>query len=103
MLLLLLVPVACVCMLLVACGGGKSDTSNAVARAARNTLARGSEHISMHGAVVVGATRIPMTGEGDFRVTPRIGKVTFRLRGVLHATVREVMKDSTIYMNSPLF
>jgi hypothetical protein len=89
-------------MLLVACGAARTQ-QNPVARSARDTLARGSEHIALRGAVTVGPATIPMVGQGDFQVSPQVGHATFKLHGVLSATIREVMRDQVIYMSSPLF
>jgi hypothetical protein len=101
-LLLLVVPAACLCLVLVACSEAHSQ-ANPVALAAQKTLGKGSEHITMHGTVSVGPTSIPLVGSGDFQVQPRLGRATFKLRGVLSATIREVLDGQVIYMDSPLF
>ena len=44
-----------------------------------------------------------MSGEGDFRNNPNLGSMTLSVSGPQALTMKEVVKDTTIYMSSDVF
>jgi len=97
---LLLLPLAA---LLAACGG---DTLaiDPVAQAADKTVASGSEHVEFAGLSTVRGQKIRLTGSGDFRNDPQLGRMTVRFKaGALDGEMTQVMKGWRVYMTSPFF
>jgi len=87
---------------LTACGGDTLAV-DPVARAADATTKAGSEHVEFLGVSRVQGQKIRITGSGDFRNDPQLGRMTVRFTtGATSGEVTEVMKGWRIYMTSPL-
>jgi hypothetical protein len=96
----LLVPAA---LLLAACGGDALSV-DPVAKAATATTKDGSAHIAFTASSTANGVTVAMTGSGDFSTTDQQGQMNVQFRSQQSSgTIRELMKDSTIYMISPLF
>lgn len=88
---------------LTACGA-TSAVGTPVAQAATKTAGTGSEHVEYTGSVTVAGQKMQLSGAGDFQNDPQLGSMTMTLNGTgQHAQIDAVMKDSTIWMRSPLF
>ena len=88
---------------LTACGGDTLAV-DPVAQAADTTAKAGSEHVEFLGVSTVQGQKIRMTGSGDFRNDPQLGRMTLRFTGgTTTGEITEVMKGWRIYMTSPLF
>jgi hypothetical protein len=98
--LLLLLPLA---LLLAACGGD-AVAIDPVAQAAENTTKAGSEHIEFVGLSTIQGQQVRMTGSGDFRNDPQLGRMNMRFTaGSKSGEITEVMKGWRVYLTSPLF
>ena len=87
---------------LTACGGDTLAV-DPVARAADATTKAGSKHVEFLGVSRVQGQKIRITGSGDFRNDPQLGRMTVRFTtGATSGEVTEVMKGWRIYMTSPL-
>jgi hypothetical protein len=84
-------------------GCGDTLSLDPVAKAADASAKQTSEHISMTMMMTTAGTAITMTGDGDFRNNPNLGSFAVSISGPQAATMREVMKDTTVYMTSDLF
>ena len=88
---------------LTACGGDTLAV-DPVAQAADTTTKAGSEHVEFLGVSTVQGQKIRMSGSGDFRNDPQLGRMTLRFTGgTTTGEITEVMKGWRIYMTSPLF
>jgi len=88
---------------LTACGGDTLAV-DPVAQAADTTTKAGSEHVEFLGVTGVQGQKIRITGSGDFRNDPQLGRMTVRFTaGTKTGEITEVMKGWRIYMTSPLF
>jgi hypothetical protein len=77
---------------------------DAVAKAADTSAAQTSEHMEMVAKVTEGYQSISMTGSGDFTNNPNLGSLTMHVEGAsANATMRAVLRGTTIYMTSDLF
>ena len=86
---------------LTACGG---VSLNAVAKAADNASAKGSEHVALQATVTAAGQTVKMTGGGDFQTHPQLGQLHLSLVAAgKQIEMDEVMSGTTIYMKSPLF
>jgi hypothetical protein len=86
---------------LSACGG---VSINAVAKAATNASASGSEHIAITGTITAAGQGVNMKGDGDFQTDPKLGAMHFDMSVAgKHIVMDEVMQAETVYMKSPLF
>jgi hypothetical protein len=86
---------------LTACGG---VSLNAVAKAADNATAAGTEHVAFTGTVTAAGQTIDMTGTGDFQTSPRLGAMHIAMQAAGQQIVMdEVSKGWTVYLKSPLF
>ena len=81
------IAIAPVALLATSCGG-KSDPY-------AKSLAQGSEHVEYRGEVLVGSTRVPLRGTGDFTNSPDRGKLVVRRGG---ETITEVFANDTVYI-----
>jgi len=96
---------------LVACGGGKSSSSESelspvasVKDAARKTAQTSSEHVAIAGSASVAGNLVTVSGNGDFDNAGKKGSmhVDFSAGG-LSGSADEVTSGTTIYLRSPLF
>jgi hypothetical protein len=88
---------------LTACGGDTLAV-DPVAKAADTTTKAGSEHVEFLGVSGVEGQKIRITGSGDFRNDPQLGRMTVHFTaGPKAGAITEVMKGWRIYMTSPLF
>jgi hypothetical protein len=88
---------------LTACGGDTLAV-DPVAQAADATTKAGSEHVEFLGVTGVQGQKVRITGSGDFRNDPQLGRMTVRFTtGATSGEITEVMKGWRIYMTSPLF
>lgn len=92
-------------MLLAVALAGCGDTLSLdpVAKAADASAKQTSEHISVTMKMSTAGQAITMTGDGDFRNNPNLGSFALSISGARNVTMREVMKDTTVYMSSDLF
>jgi hypothetical protein len=105
-LLLLTAPLA-----LAACGGAKKSTSETkltpvayVRSAAHKTAAATSEHMTVKGSVATRGQLVLLSGGGNFDNAKRTGALHLDFNvGGLTGGIDEVIRGSTIYMQSPLF
>jgi hypothetical protein len=92
---------------LSACGSSSHSTaSDAVAKAATSTRAKGSEHFTLTGSVQALGQKIPISGSGDFKNTPQPGSGTMTISvdvGGSKAPVTAIFDGSTVYLRSALF
>lgn len=86
---------------LSACGG---VSINAVAKAATNASASGSEHVVLKGSVTAAGQPVTMDGVGDFQSSPKLGAMNMSL-AVAGQQIKldEVLKGTKIYMRSSVF
>ena len=100
---------------LAACGSKKSTSGTlasqspsatpvqAVTSAAHATIANGGEHVAVTATVSLEGQKLSLDGNGDFRNSPALGKMTLKISGSgLNATVEEVVSGSTAYLKTPL-
>lgn len=94
---------------LTACGGGGGSSAGAgdsVAKAAANSLAKGSEHFTLKGSIGAVGQKVPISGSGDFKDTPKPGSGTMTVSvdlGGNSAPVNAVFAGYTVYLGSSLF
>jgi hypothetical protein len=81
--------VAPLALLATSCSG-KSDPYAA-------SLARGSEHVELHGLVHQGGRQVRITGSGDFTNEPDRGRLTIDAGG---KPFQQVFADGTIYVRA---
>lgn len=87
---------------LSACGAGVS--LNAVAKAADKASKAGSEHVTMSATVTGTGTPVEMHGSGDFTNKPALGSLTTSVKtGGKAFEMDEVLKDTRVYMRSPIY
>lgn len=109
------VALAVLVLALAACGGKKSTSGTlaslspsatpvqAVTSAAHATIAKGGEHVVVKATVSLEGQKLALDGNGDFRNSPALGKMTLKISGSgLNATVDEVVSGSTAYLKTPL-
>ena len=93
---------------LAACGGGSKSSSGGsaaanVESAAANTLAAGSEHVTVFARAEVGGQQIAVTGSGAFDTKERLGSVKGALNAASVSTeIDEVTQGTVVYLSSPL-
>jgi hypothetical protein len=92
---------------LTACGStSHAAASDAVAKAATSTRAKGSEHFTLTGSVQALGQKIPISASGDFKNTPQPGSGTMTISvdvGGNKAPVNAVFAGWTVYLRSALF
>jgi hypothetical protein len=59
--------------------------------------------MTMTAVATTGLQTVSMTGSGDFQNSPNLGELTMTVSGARSATMRAVMRGTTIYMTSDLF
>ncbi len=105
LLLLLIVPLA-----LVACGGGKSSSSELklsptayVKQAAQKSSAASSVHMKLKGSVTVpGGQSVVLSGDGGFTQHDGSFRLDFNAGG-LSGSIDAVIQGTQLYVRSPLF
>jgi hypothetical protein len=105
-LLLLVVPLA-----LVACGGGKSSSSEVklsptayVKQAAHKSASASSVHMKLKGSVGVSGQSVILNGAGDFDFQHHDGSFQLDFNaGGLGGSVDAVIQGADLYVRSPLF
>jgi hypothetical protein len=89
-------------LLLASCGDTLS--LDPVAKAATASSKQTSEHMELTAKVTTGGQTVSMTGEGDFRNDPNLGRMTMSVQSAGKTfTMREVLSGLTVYIASDLF
>jgi hypothetical protein len=92
---------------LAGCGStSHAAASDAVAKAATSTRAKGSEHFTLTGSVQALGQKIPISASGDFKNTPQPGSGTMTISvdvGGNKAPVNAIFAGWTVYLRSALF
>lgn len=74
-----------------------------VAKAADTTSQQRSEHMTLTATAVTGTQVVTMAGEGDFRNSPSLGRLTMVVSGPERAAMEAVVRGTTVFMTSDLF
>ena len=98
-----LLPLLAAIALTASACGGDAVSLDPVAKAADTTSKQTSEHMTMTAVATTGVQTVSMTGSGDFQNSPNLGELTMTVSGPRSATMRAVIRGTTIYMTSDLF